>query len=242
MATLAQIKQFIDVIAPMIKAEGNKRGYNIVSTAIAQACIESAYGTSSLGFKYHNYFGMKAGKSWKGGVVNLKTKEEYTVGTLTTIVDGFRTYPTLQAGVEGYYDFISAKRYANLKTAKDYKEYATFLKQDGYATSSTYINTLCKTVEKYELDKYDTIDISSVGANAGITKPAKSNTRPIIKMGSISDDVLYLNKKLYALHYGVNPNSKVFDAITDLCVKNFQATNGLVVDGIVGPATWAKIG
>lgn len=27
---------------------------------------------------------------------------------------------------------------------------------DGYATSSTYVNTLCATVKKYELEKYDT--------------------------------------------------------------------------------------
>ena len=31
------------------------------------------------------------------------------------------------------------------------------LKADGYATSSKYVNTLCNTVRKYRLDKFDTI-------------------------------------------------------------------------------------
>lgn len=149
-----QANAFINMIAPMMVAEGRARGYRIISTAIAQAIIEGAAGTSGLA-KYHNHFGLKCGSSWKGASVNMKTKEEYTVGTLTTIKDNFRAYASDQEGVKGYYDFISTKRYANLKTATTYRQYAEMLKLDGYATSSTYVNTLCSTVEKYNLQKYD---------------------------------------------------------------------------------------
>lgn len=152
----AQAKDFINKIAPLIKYEAKERGYNVCSTVIAQAIIESASGTSSLGFKYHNYFGMKCGSSWRGKSVNLSTKEEYTVGKLTTIKDNFRVYDDMAKGVAGYYDFINTKRYANLKSAKNYREYANLLKADGYATSSTYVNTLISTVNKYDLIKYDT--------------------------------------------------------------------------------------
>lgn len=152
--TLAQARSFIEYIAPMMVSEGRARGYKVISTAIAQAIIEGAAGTSGLA-KYHNHFGLKCGSSWKGKSVNMKTKEEYSVGTLTTIKDNFRAYSSDQEGVKGYYDFISSKRYANLKTAKNYVEYAEMLKADGYATSSTYVNTLCSTVRKYGLDKYD---------------------------------------------------------------------------------------
>ena len=58
-------KNFINEIAPIIQKVAKERGYAICSTVIAQACIESAYGTSSLGYKYHNYFGMKCGSSWQ---------------------------------------------------------------------------------------------------------------------------------------------------------------------------------
>lgn len=151
----SKVEEFINMIAPLIISEGKKRGYSVFSTVIAQAIIESNSGKSILGYKYHNYFGMKCGSRWKGKSVNLKTKEEYTVGTLTTITDNFRVYDSMEEGVKGYYDFISTKRYANLKESKTYVEYAENLKADGYATSSKYVNTLCTTVVAHNLIKYD---------------------------------------------------------------------------------------
>lgn len=151
----SKVEEFINTIAPLIVSEGKKRGYSVFSTVIAQAIIESNSGKSILGYKYHNYFGMKCGSRWKGKSVNLKTKEEYTVGTLTTIKDNFRVYDSIEEGVKGYYDFISTKRYANLKESKTYVEYAENLKADGYATSSKYVNTLCATVNAHNLTKYD---------------------------------------------------------------------------------------
>ena len=152
---ISRVEEFINMIAPLIISEGKKRGYSVFSTVIAQAIIESNSGKSILGYKYHNYFGMKCGSRWKGKSVNLKTKEEYTVGTLTTIKDNFRVYDSIEEGVKGYYDFISTKRYANLKESKTYVEYAENLKADGYATSSKYVNTLCTTVDAHNLIKYD---------------------------------------------------------------------------------------
>jgi peptidoglycan hydrolase-like protein with peptidoglycan-binding domain len=34
----------------------------------------------------------------------------------------------------------------------------------------------------------------------------------------------------------------IFGPVTNAAVKDFQGSNGLVVDGIVGPATWAALG
>lgn len=158
MATTAQTTSFINLIAPIIQAECKTRGYSYPSAIIAQACCESAYGTSLLGYKYHNYFGMKCGSSWKGKSVNLTTKEEYTVGTLTTIKDNFRVYDTDEEGVAGYFDFISASRYQNLKSATSSKNYLELIKQDGYATSSTYVNTVYGIVTKYNLTQYDNMN------------------------------------------------------------------------------------
>lgn len=176
MATQTQVKEFIEKIAPIIQKYAKKNEYKICSTVIAQACCESAYGTSSLGYKYHNYFGMKCGSVWKGASVNMKTKEEYTPGTLTSIKDNFRAYFSMEEGVKGYFDFISAKRYANLKTATTYRQYAEFLKADGYATSSTYVNTLCTIVEKYNLTQYD--DFFSV--NVTPVTPVQTQKSPFV--------------------------------------------------------------
>ena len=203
----AQAKEFINKIAPLIVAEGKKRGYKIFSTVIAQAIIESASGTSSLGYKYHNYFGLKCGSSWKGKSVNLRTKEEYTVGTLTSIRDNFRVFDSMAEGVAGYYDFISTKRYANLKTAHTAQEYAERLKADGYATSSTYVNTLVSTVKKYNLTKYDT------GAIEYFPKYQDSLVNALNAVGA---DSSYNYRKRIAVKNGISNYSGTADQNTKL--------------------------
>lgn len=155
----ADTLNFIQQIAPLIVAEGSKRGYRIFSTVIAQAIIESNSGKSKLSQPpNYNYFGLKCGTAWLLAgkpSVNMKTNEEFTVGKLTQVNAYFRRYSSMADGVAGYYDFISTKRYANLKTATTYQQYAEYLKADGYATSSHYVNTLCTTVQTYGLTAYD---------------------------------------------------------------------------------------
>lgn len=154
MATQEQITQFINKISPIIVKECKDRGYLFPSAIIAQACCESAYNTSMLGYLYHNYFGMKCGSAWKGKSVNLKTKEEIN-SALISIRDNFRVYDNMEAGVRGYFDFISASRYQNLKNATSSLNYIELIKADGYATSSSYINTVYKIVTTYNLTQYD---------------------------------------------------------------------------------------
>ena len=146
---------FIMQIAPIIQKYAKLYGYKVASPIIAQACLESAYGKSGLA-KYHNYFGMKAGKNYSGPSVKMKTKEEYQKGVLTEIYANFRTYPDMDAGVKGYFDFISTKRYANLKTATTAEQYLTLIKLDGYATSNSYVKSCMNVVNKYNLKMYDT--------------------------------------------------------------------------------------
>lgn len=222
MATTEQCKKFIAEIVPLMQSEAKARGYRICSTAIAQACIESAYGTSSLGYKYHNYFGMKCGSKWQGKSVNLKTKEEYTIGTLTSISANFRAYDSIAEGVKGYYDFISSARYKNLLTARTPKEYAEMLKQDGYATSSTYINTLVTTVAKWNLDQYDFM----------------RNYQPILRKGDKGEDVKMLQKALNKNGYNLTVDG-IFGTNTYNAVVAFQGEKGITKDGIVGNITWS---
>lgn len=170
-------KEFITTIAPIIRTVGLSRGYKYHSAIIAQACNESAYGRSSLGKNYNNFFGMKCGSSWHGKSVNMTTKEEYTVGTLTEIQDNFRVYDSFEDGVIGYFDFIQTNRYANLKDATSSRNYLELIKQDGYATSSQYVDNVYAVVtsqgllewdgESSQLESVDTIANEVISGNWG---------------------------------------------------------------------------
>jgi peptidoglycan hydrolase-like protein with peptidoglycan-binding domain len=61
--------------------------------------------------------------------------------------------------------------------------------------------------------------------------------------GSTGDDVKRLQRALarQLLWSPFGPITGVFDASLEVSFKNFQAANGLTVDGLVGPATWAKL-
>ena len=114
----------------------------------AQACIESNYGRSTLSKNHHNYFGLKCGKNWKGEKASYKTKEEYTQGHQTVIIAEFRAYNSMEDGVKGYYEFVDTKRYANLKGITDPTLYAQRIKEDGYATSYSYVSTMLSVIDK----------------------------------------------------------------------------------------------
>lgn len=195
---MANTQEFINQIAPLIVAEGKKRGYSVFSAVIAQAIIESNSGKSKLSQPpNYNFFGLKTGSAWdKAGkpFVAMKTKEEYVAGKLTTITAKFRKYGSRAEGVAGYYDFIATKRYANLKTAKNYIEYANFLKMDGYATSSSYVNTICSTVTKHSLQSYD-LGIAPVPVPASYTigKTYMTDANLYIRTDAAGDRVMWDN-------------------------------------------------
>ena len=147
--------EFIEQFAAYVKKYAWAYGIAVHSPIIAQAILESGWGKSGLASKYHNYFGLKCGSSWKGKSVNMATKEEYKVGTLTNIRDNFRVYDSMEAGVKGYFDFINTSRYANLKGVKSPEEYVIRIKADGYATSSKYVDNIIKVIRDNNLKRFD---------------------------------------------------------------------------------------
>lgn len=147
--------EFIEQIAKCVKKYAYLYGIEVHSPIIAQAILESGWGKSSLASKYHNYFGLKCGSSWKGKSVNMATKEEYKVGTLTNIRDNFRVYDSMEAGIKGYFDFINTSRYANLKGVKSPEEYVRRIKADGYATSSKYVDNVMRVIRDNKLTRFD---------------------------------------------------------------------------------------
>jgi peptidoglycan hydrolase-like protein with peptidoglycan-binding domain len=64
-----------------------------------------------------------------------------------------------------------------------------------------------------------------------------------IQLGSTGEDVKRL-QRVFARSVQINidsPITGVFDAELDTAVRGFQEGGGLVVDGVVGPQTWAAL-
>ena len=146
---------FIRKVAEKVSKYAPLYGIVVHSPIIAQAIIESGWGSSVLARRYNNYFGLKCGSSWKGGSVNMTTREEYKPGVITNIKDNFRTYEDFDDGIRGYFEFINKSRYANLKGVKSPEEYVRRIKADGYATSSKYVDTIMKVIRDNKLTRFD---------------------------------------------------------------------------------------
>lgn len=126
------------------------------SVFMAQAILEANNGNSVLALKYKNHFGIKADKSWKGKVVNMKTREVLD-GKNVVITDGFRVYDTIQESFNDRVKFlIQNKRYKAVLEAKTPFFQAIELQKAGYATDPNYayiLQSLIKTNNLLELDE-----------------------------------------------------------------------------------------
>lgn len=152
--------EFIPTVCTIVMTENAKRGYPLFSSVvIAQAICESGWGQSKLMMKANAIFGIKAGSSWKGKVYNAKTQECYDGKTYTNITACFRAYNSLADSVKDYFDLITkSSRYRNACVAETPLECITAIKNGGYATSPTYINTIMAIINDNNLTKYDNVE------------------------------------------------------------------------------------
>ncbi len=148
-------QEFIDSIAKYVRKYAKQYGICVHSPIIAQAILESGWGQSKLAAQYHNYFGLKCGTKWTGKSVNMATKEEYKPGVLTDIRDNFRVFDSMEDGVKGYFEFIQLTRYHNLRGITDPRKYLETIREDEYATSSTYVESNMSLIDQYKLTQYD---------------------------------------------------------------------------------------
>ena len=155
-----QKNEFIPTIAVMVDAENKRRGYPLFnSVVIAQAICESGWGQSQIMMNANAIFGIKATSSWKGKVYNANTKECYDGSTYTNITACFRAYDNLQDSISDYFDLITrSERYRKACVASSPLECITAIKNGGYATSPTYINTIMSIINSNNLTKYDNVD------------------------------------------------------------------------------------
>ena len=109
--------------------------------------------------KANAIFGIKATSSWKGKVYNSNTQECYDGSTYTNITACFRAYNSLAESISDYFDLITKlERYRKAIVAETPLECITAIKNGGYATSPTYINTIMSIINSNNLTKYDVVE------------------------------------------------------------------------------------
>ncbi|MGE6376734.1 glucosaminidase domain-containing protein [Peribacillus muralis] len=148
---------FIDEIAPYaLNIYGEFK--ILPSVIIAQACLESGYGTSPLAKQGKNIFGTKG--EYKGQSIIIQTIE-YVNGAPVQVRNKFRKYPTWDESLRdlaNLYAFGTSWN-RNLYTAvigeKDYKKAIKAIFDAGFATDPKYIEKLVNLIEMSELTKYD---------------------------------------------------------------------------------------
>lgn len=64
---------------------------------------------------------------------------------------------------------------------------------------------------------------------------------PTLKYGSKGHCVGWVQRRLNQLGFNAGPVDCIFGSQTDSAVRAFQRSKGLVVDGVVGPQTWAAL-
>ena len=125
------------------------------SLTIAQAILESGWGGSRLNREGNNFFGIKAGSSWKGDRLNCKTFEHIGGKDVPDSAD-FRAYPSLEASVEDHAKVLGVlERYKAVRGEKDYKKACRAVLAAGYATKPSYADELIQIIEQFGLTVWD---------------------------------------------------------------------------------------
>ncbi|MEA5098152.1 MAG: flagellar assembly peptidoglycan hydrolase FlgJ [Burkholderiaceae bacterium] len=120
---------------------------------LGQAALESGWGRKVIraadGSSSYNLFGIKAGKNWRGKVVETTTTE-YVNGVAYRKKQKFRAYDSYSESFNDYARLLKNNpRYQNvLANAQDAVGFARGLQRAGYATDPQYAAKLTRIIQK----------------------------------------------------------------------------------------------
>ena len=140
-----QQSAFVEKMLPHATAAARELGVD-PRAIVAQAALESGWGTSQpagAAGNSNNFFGIKAGESWRGARVGSGTTE-FVDGIARGEQAEFRAYGNVAENVADYVRVLRDNpRYAQaLGTGTDVRAFANALQRGGYATDPEYANKL----------------------------------------------------------------------------------------------------
>ena len=145
-------EHFIQQLYPAAEKIAKEMGVS-PKAIISQAALETGWGKFMIhneadeqGIKDNsfNFFGIKADSRWEGDKVSVTT-HEYRDGKRVTEKADFRSYPSIEAGLKDYSNFLKAERYEKaIAAGLNVEEYAKQLQQAGYATDPQYAQKISR--------------------------------------------------------------------------------------------------
>ena len=148
---------------------------------IAQAILESGWGTSTLTTQANNMFGIKG--SYNGQYVEMATLEDNGSGNYYQIIAKFRKYPSLRESFQdnayvlrntsfaaGSYYYSGAWK----SNTRSYTEATAWL-QGRYATDTSYASKLNNLIATYNLTQYDSGSSAGNGDMNNVETPVGEN-------------------------------------------------------------------
>lgn len=176
------------------------------SITLAQACLESGFGTSTLATSGNNHFGIKCHDySGRKMYVDDDVKD-----------DCFRVYDKVEDSFQDHSDFLRYRsRYSFLfdLDPTDYKGWAYGLKAAGYATDPQYATRLIDLIERYNLQQYDSavnpeeLPVTPVVAKMPEQVELKASS-PLYRI-SLQREILTRNKVMYVVANGYETFSSI---------------------------------
>lgn len=153
-----QAKQtFIKQVAP--EAQAMQNSYHVyASITIAQAILESQWGTSQLASQYHNLFGIKGTDPNNSKVLTTK---EYLNGRWVVTKARFKVYDNWSDSIKDHTQLMlsgtdtNKENYQPVVQARSYQQAARALQKAGYATDPNYAQKLISVIQTYKLYNYD---------------------------------------------------------------------------------------
>ncbi|MGG4096220.1 glucosaminidase domain-containing protein [Paenibacillus lautus] len=183
---------FIQKIAVFAIAD-MKNTFIPASLIIAQAALESAWGTSGLTKKGNNLFGIK-GKG-PAGSCTMKTTE-YVKGKPIKVDAAFRAYNNWGESIADHTKLILGGVSWNKNLYKkvigvDGKTAAREIQKAGYATDPKYADKLIALMDEFNLYQYDVVKgAPNVDKNSDKVNVIVNGKK--IKDGKLIDDVTYV--------------------------------------------------
>ena len=125
------------------------------SFCIAEAALESGWGSSQLAVQGYNLFGVKADSSWTGDTITFRTRE--FLNKQWVFVNAlWRKYDSWLGSFTDHANFLHQnERYSSAFDTTTVEDFVNAIANDGYATDPLYASKIITIINIHGLKGYD---------------------------------------------------------------------------------------